>query len=142
MGKITKTLEWLQKQVKKDNNQIQNHKNKTIEEITLKSPQFEKNQLDMPQFSEKYLKDKEEENKPKIMEGYLASLLNLSDSLPFTTLKAEMSFTVDSNTYVKILKEVERIKLGEEVEPELLNIDPTFEVQIGEILVTFILQED
>ena len=135
-------MEWLQKQVKKDNNQIQNHKNKTIEEITLKSPQFEKNQLDMPQFSEKYLKDKEEENKPKIMEGYLASLLNLSDSLPFTTLKAEMSFTVDSNTYVKILKEVERIKLGEEVEPELLNIDPTFEVQIGEILVTFILQED
>ena len=135
-------MEWLQKQVKKDNNQIQNHKNKTIQEITLKSPEFKTNQLDMPQFSEKYLKDKEEESKPKIMEGYLASLLNLSDSLPFTTLKAEMSFTVDSNTYVKILKEVERIKLGEEVEPELLNIDPTFEVQIGEILVTFILQED
>ena len=128
--------------MKKDNNQIQNHKNKTIQEITLKSPEFKTNQLDMPQFSEKYLKDKEEESKPKIMEGYLASLLNLSDSLPFTTLKAEMSFTVDSNTYVKILKEVERIKLGEEVEPELLNIDPTFEVQIGEILVTFILQED
>lgn len=135
-------MEWLQKQVKKDNNQIQNHKNKTIQEIKIKSPEFEKNQVDMPQFSEKYLKDKEEEHKPKIMEGYLTSLLNLSDSLPFTTLKAEMSFTVDSNTYVKILKEVERIKLGEDVEPELLNIDPTFDVQIGDILITFILQTD
>ncbi|GAI16192.1 unnamed protein product [marine sediment metagenome] len=96
----------------------------------------------MPQFSEKYLKEKDEENKPRIMEGYLASLLNLSDKLPFTPLKAEMSFTVDSNTYIKILKEVERIRLGEEAEPELLNIDPTFDVQIGKILVTFILQED
>ena len=53
-----------------------------------------------------------------------------------------MSFTVDSNTYVKILKEVERIKVGEDVEPELLNVDPTFDVQIGEILVTFILGKD
>jgi len=96
----------------------------------------------MPQFSEKYLREKEEDNKPKIMEGYLASLLNLSDNLPFTTLKAEMNFTVDSNTYVKILKEVEKIKLGEEVEPELLNIEPTFDVQIGEILVTFNMKLD
>lgn len=96
----------------------------------------------MPQFSEKYLREKEEDNKPKIMEGYLASLLNLSDNLPFTTLKAEMSFTVESNTYIKILKEVEKIKLGEEVEPELLNVEPTFDVQIGEILVTFIMKLD
>jgi hypothetical protein len=97
----------------------------------------------MPQFSEKYLKEKKEErDAPKVMEGYLVSLLNLSDNLPFTVLKSEMSFTVDSNTYVKILKEVERIKVGEDVEPELLNIDPTFDVQIGEILVTFILGKD
>jgi hypothetical protein len=97
----------------------------------------------MPQFSEKYLREKAEENKPKkIMEGYLASLLNLADNLPFTTLKAEMSFTLDSNTYVKVLKEVERIKMGEDVEPELINIEPTFDVQIGEILVTFVMDTD
>lgn len=97
----------------------------------------------MPQFSEKYLREKAEENKPqKVMEGYLASLLNLADNLPFTTLKAEMSFTLDSNTYVKVLKEVERIKMGEEVEPELINIEPTFDVQIGEILVTFVMDTD
>jgi len=129
--------------VKKDTNQIQNHKSKTIEKIKIELPTFEKNHLDMPQFSEKYLKEKKEErDTPKVMEGYLVSLLNLSDNLPFTVLKSEMSFTVDSNTYVKILKEVERIKVGEDVEPELLNVDPTFDVQIGEILVTFILGKD
>lgn len=124
--------------MKKDNNQILNHKNQTIQEIKKTLPVFEKNKLDMPQFSEKYLKEKEQNEKPKIMEGYLASLLNLSDNLPFTTLQAEMTFTLDSNTYIKVLKEVERIKLGGEVEPELIEIEPTFEVQIGEILVTFI----
>jgi len=132
----------LEKQLKKDNNQVHSHKNKIIQEIKKELPVFEKKVVNMPQFSEKYLKEKDEENKPRIMEGYLASLLNLSDKLPFTPLKAEMSFTVDSNTYIKILKEVERIRLGEEAEPELLNIDPTFDVQIGKILVTFILQED
>ena len=91
----------------------------------------------MPQYSEKYLKEMEEEKKPKIMEGYLASLLKLSDSLPFKSLDSKMTFTLDKNTYIKVLKEVERIKLGEDVEPELLNIESNFEVQIGEILVTF-----
>jgi hypothetical protein len=60
--------------VKKDHNQIHNHKNKTIQEIKQKLPVFEKKQLNMPQFSEKYLKERAEENKPRIMEGYLASL--------------------------------------------------------------------
>jgi len=133
----------LHKQIKKDNQQIQNHKNKTIHNIKEDLPVFEKNKFNMPQFSEKYLREKAEENKPKkVMEGYLASLLNLADNLPFTTLKAEMSFTLDSNTYVKVLKEVERIKMGGEVEPEQINIEPTFDVQIGEILVTFVMDTD
>jgi hypothetical protein len=143
MANITRKLEWLHKQIKKDNQQIQNHKNKTIHKIKEDLPVFEKNKFNMPQFSEKYLREKAEENKPKkVMEGYLASLLNLADNLPFTTLKAEMSFTLDSNTYVKVLKEVERIKMGEDVEPELINIEPTFDVQIGEILVTFVMDTD
>ena len=94
----------------------------------------------MPQFSEKYLREKAEENKPKIMEGYLASLLNLSENLPFQTLDANMTFTLPSNEYVKVLKEVERIKMGEEVEPELINIDPTFDVQVGNISMTFVME--
>ena len=134
-------MEWLQKQVKKDNNQILNHKNKTIQEIKQKLPVFEKKQLNMPQFSEKYLKERAEENKPRIMEGYLASLLNLSENLPFDSVKAEMSFTLKPNEYVKVLKEVERIKLGGEVEPELIKIDPTFNVQVGEVSMNFIMEE-
>ena len=134
-------MEWLQKQVKKDNNQILNHKNKTIQEIKQKLPVFEKKQLNMPQFSEKYLKERAEENKPRIMEGYLASLLNLSENLPFDSVKAEMSFTLIPNEYVKVLKEVERIKLGGEVEPELIKIDPTFNVQVGEVSMNFIMEE-
>ena len=134
-------MEWLQKQVKKDNNQILNHKNKTIQEIKQKLPVLEKKQLNMPQFSEKYLKERAEENKPRIMEGYLASLLNLSENLPFDSVKAEMSFTLKPNEYVKVLKEVERIKLGGEVEPELIKIDPTFNVQVGEISMNFIMEE-
>ena len=134
-------MEWLQKQVKKDNNQILNHKNKTIQEIKQKLPVFEKKQLNMPQFSEKYLKERAEENKPRIMEGYLASLLNLSENLPFDSVKAEMSFTLKANEYVKVLKEVERIKLGGEVEPELIKIDPTFNVQVGEVSMNFIMEE-
>ena len=141
MGQLTKKLEWLQKQVKKDNNQILNHKNKTIQEIKQKLPVFEKKQLNMPQFSEKYLKERAEENKPRIMEGYLASLLNLSENLPFDSVKAEMSFTLKPNEYVKVLKEVERIKLGGEVEPELIKIDPTFNVQVGEVSMNFIMEE-
>ena len=93
-------MEWLQKQVKKDDNQIQNHKNKTIQKIKNELPVFEKNELNMPQFSEKYLREKAEENKPKIMEGYLASLLNLSENLPFQPLDAKMTFTLSSNEYV------------------------------------------
>ncbi len=95
----------------------------------------------MPQFSEKYLKEREEENRPKVMEGYLTSLLNLSENLPFHSVKAEMNFTLEPNEYVKVLREVERIKLGEEVEPELLKIDPTFDVQVGEVLMTFTMEE-
>ena len=97
----------------------------------------------MPQFSEKYLKEREEENKPKskVMEGYLTTLLHLSENLPFNSIKAEMNFTLEPNEYVKVLREVERIKLGEEVEPELLKIDPTFDVQVGEVLMTFTMEE-
>ena len=141
MGQLTKQLEWLQKQVKKDHNQIHNHKNKTIQEIKQELPVFEKQELKMPQFSEKYLKEREEENKPKIMEGYLTTLLYLSENLPFNSIKAEMNFTLEPNEYVKVLREVERIKLGEEVEPELLKIDPTFDVQVGEVLMTFTMEE-
>jgi len=93
----------------------------------------------MPQFSESYINEtRGTHQKPKMMEGYLTSLLNLSDNLPFDTLKADMVFTVDKNTYVKILKEVERIKLGGEIEPELLEIEPSFDVEVGEISFTFI----
>tara|TARA_R100000951_G_scaffold79203_1_gene67188 strand:- start:2321 stop:2704 length:384 start_codon:yes stop_codon:yes gene_type:complete len=127
--------------VKKDHSQIQNHKNKTIREIKQELPVFEKQELNMPQFSEKYLKEREEENRPKVMEGYLTSLLNLSENLPFHSVKAEMNFTLEPNEYVKVLREVERIKLGEEVEPELLKIDPTFDVQVGEVLMTFTMEE-
>ena len=127
--------------MKKDHNQIQNHKNKTIQEIKQELPVFEKQELKMPQFSEKYLREREEENKPKIMEGYLTTLLYLSENLPFNSVKAEMNFTLEPNEYVKVLREVERIKLGEEVEPELLKIDPTFDVQVGEVLMTFIMEE-
>lgn len=141
MGQLTQKLEWLQKQVKKDHSQIQNHKNKTIREIKQELPVFEKQELNMPQFSEKYLKEREEENRPKVMEGYLTSLLNLSENLPFHSVKAEMNFTLEPNEYVKVLREVERIKLGEEVEPELLKIDPTFDVQVGEVLMTFTMEE-
>ena len=133
-------MEWLHRQVKKDNNQIQNHKNKTIHEIKKELPVFKKNKLNMPQFSEKYLRERAEENKPKIMEGYLASLLNLSENLPFQTMEAKMTFTLPSNDYVKVLKEVERIKMGGEVEPELLTIDPTFDVQVGNISMTFVME--
>ena len=140
MEKITRKLEWLQKQVKKDNNQIQNHKNKTIQKIKKELPVFNKNELNMPQFSEKYLREKAEENKPKIMEGYLASLLNLSENLPFQTLDANMTFTLPPNEYVKVLKEVERIKMGGEIEPELINVDPTFDVQVGNISMTFVME--
>ena len=133
-------MEWLHRQVKKDNNQIQNHKNKTIHEIKKELPVFKKNKLNMPQFSEKYLRERAEENKPKIMEGYLASLLNLSENLPFQTMEAKMTFTLPSNEYVKVLKEVERIKMGGEVEPELLTIDPTFDVQVGNISMTFVME--
>jgi len=133
-------LEWLHRQVKKDNNQIQNHKNKTIHEIKKELPVFKKNKLNMPQFSEKYLRERAEENKPKIMEGYLASLLNLSENLPFQTMEAKMTFTLPSNDYVKVLKEVERIKMGGEIEPELLTIDPTFDVQVGNISMTFVME--
>jgi len=133
-------LEWLHRQVKKDNNQIQNHKNKTIHEIKKELPVFKKNKLNMPQFSEKYLRERAEENKPKIMEGYLASLLNLSENLPFQTMEAKMTFTLPSNEYVKVLKEVERIKMGGEIEPELLTIDPTFDVQVGNISMTFVME--
>lgn len=130
-------MEWLHRQITKDEKKILDHKNKIIKEIKKDSPLLEKNNLNMPQYSEKYLKEMEEEKKPKIMEGYLASLLKLSDSLPFKSLDSKMTFTLDKNTYIKVLKEVERIKLGEDVEPELLNIESNFEVQIGEILVTF-----
>ena len=133
-------MEWLHRQVKKDNNQIQNHKNKTIHEIKKELPVFKKNKLNMPQFSEKYLRERAEENKPKIMEGYLASLLNLSENLPFQTMEAKMTFTLPSNEYVKVLKEVERIKMGGEIEPELLTIDPTFDVQVGNISMTFVME--
>lgn len=133
-------MEWLHRQVKKDNNQIQNHKNKTIHEIKKELPVFKKNKLNMPQFSEKYLRERAEENKPKIMEGYLASLLNLSENLPFQTMEAKMTFTLPSNDYVKVLKEVERIKMGGEIEPELLTIDPTFDVQVGNISMTFVME--
>lgn len=137
MENITRKLEWLHRQITKDEKKILDHKNKIIKEIKKDSPLLEKNNLNMPQYSEKYLKEMEEEKKPKIMEGYLASLLKLSDSLPFKSLDSKMTFTLDKNTYIKVLKEVERIKLGEDVEPELLNIESNFEVQIGEILVTF-----
>jgi len=93
----------------------------------------------MPQFSESYINEtRGTHQKPTMMEGYLTSLLNLSDNLPFDALKADMVFTVDKNTYVKILKEVERIKLGGEIEPELLEIEPSFDVEVGEISFTFI----
>ena len=51
-----------------------------------------------------------------------------------------MTFTLPSNEYVKVLKEVERIKAGGEVEPELINIDPTFDVQVGNISMTFVME--
>lgn len=140
MGNITKSLQWLQKQIKNDDNQILNHKNKTIQKIKKELPVFDKQKLNMPQFSERYLKEKAEENKPKIMEGYLASLLNLSDNLPFQPTKAEMNFTLTTNTYVKVLKEVERIKLGEEA--EIIDIPPSFDVEINEIKVTFTLEDN
>jgi hypothetical protein len=140
MGNITKSLQWLQKQIKNDDNQILNHKNKTIQKIKKELPVFDKQKLNMPQFSERYLKEKAEENKPKIMEGYLASLLNLSDNLPFQPTKAEMNFTLTTNTYVKVLKEVERIKLGEEA--EIIDIPPYFDVEINEIKVTFTLEDN
>jgi len=117
-----------------------NHKNKTIQKIKKELPVFDKQELNMPQFSERYLKEKAEENKPKIMEGYLASLLNLSDNLPFKSTKAEMNFTLTTNTYVKVLKEVERIKLGEEA--EIIDIPPSFDVEINEIKVTFTLEDN
>jgi hypothetical protein len=140
MGNITKSLQWLQKQIKNDDSQILNHKNKTIQKIKKELPVFDKQKLNMPQFSERYLKEKAEENKPKIMEGYLASLLNLSDNLPFQPTKAEMNFTLTTNTYVKVLKEVERIKLGEEA--EIIDIPPYFDVEINEIKVTFTLEDN
>jgi len=140
MGNITKNLQWLQKQIKNDDSQILNHKNKTIQKIKKELPVFDKQKLNMPQFSERYLKEKAEENKPKIMEGYLASLLNLSDNLPFKSTKAEMNFTLTTNTYVKVLKEVERIKLGEEA--EIIDIPPSFDVEINEIKVTFTLEDN
>ena len=140
MGNITKSLQWLQKQIKNDDSQILNHKNKTIQKIKNELPVFDKQKLNMPQFSERYLKEKAEENKPKIMEGYLASLLNLSDNLPFQPTKAEMNFTLTTNTYVKVLKEVERIKLGEEA--EIIDIPPSFDVEINEIKVTFTLEDN
>lgn len=140
MGNITKSLQWLQKQIKNDDSQILNHKNKTIQKIKKELPVFDKQELNMPQFSERYLKEKAEENKPKIMEGYLASLLNLSDNLPFKSTKAEMNFTLTTNTYVKVLKEVERIKLGEEA--EIIDIPPSFDVEINEIKVTFTLEDN
>jgi hypothetical protein len=140
MGNITKSLQWLQKQIKNDDSQILNHKNKTIQKIKKELPVFDKQKLNMPQFSERYLKEKAEENKPKIMEGYLASLLNLSDNLPFQPTKAEMNFTLTTNTYVKVLKEVERIKLGEEA--EIIDIPPSFDVEINEIKVTFTLEDN
>jgi len=140
MGNITKSLQWLQKQIKNDDSQILNHKNKTIQKIKKELPVFDKQKLNMPQFSERYLKEKAEENKPKIMEGYLASLLNLSDNLPFKSTKAEMNFTLTTNTYVKVLKEVERIKLGEEA--EIIDIPPSFDVEINEIKVTFTLEDN
>ena len=64
-----------------------------------------------------------------------------SENLPFDSVKAEMSFTLKPNEYVKVLKEVERIKLGGEVEPELIKIDPTFNVQVGEVSMNFIMEE-
>ena len=140
MGNITKSLQWLQKQIKNDDSQILNHKNKTIQKIKKELPVFDKQELNMPQFSERYLREKAEENKPKIMEGYLASLLNLSDNLPFKPTKAEMNFTLTTNTYVKVLKEVERIKLGEEA--EIIDIPPSFDVEINEIKVTFTLEDN
>jgi hypothetical protein len=121
--------------VEKDKKQVQNHKNNTINEIKKGLPTLNQNKLNMPQYSEKYLKEIEEVNKPKI-------ILNLSENLPFEPISSTMSFTLESNTYVKVLREVERIKLGGEIEPELLKIEPTFDVQIGEILVTFIMQKD
>ena len=68
-------MEWLHRQIKKDEKKILDHKNKIIKEIKKDSPLLEKNNLNMPQYSEKYLKEMEEEKKPKIMEGYLVSLL-------------------------------------------------------------------
>ncbi len=100
----------------------------------------------MPQFSENYINETQgkpkdsSEDKPNMMEGYLSSLLSISDNLPFKTIKADMVFTLEKNTYVKILKEVERIKLGGDIEPEILEITPTFEVEVNEISFTFIMQ--
>mgnify|MGYP003129504030 CR=1 FL=1 len=102
----------------------------------------------MPQFSKRYVNESQGPqtgtvgDKSNLMEGYLASLLNLSDNLPFETLQADMVFTVDKNTYIKILKEVERIKLGGEIEPELLEIEPSFDVEVGEISFTFIMNTE
>jgi len=122
----------------KDQKEINKYKKNVLKDIKKNRKEEIKNTNDiMPQFSERYMKETEES--PKMMEGYLASLLNLSDGLPFKTLKADMVFTLDKNTYIKILKEVERIKLGGEVEPELLEIEPTFDVEVGEISFTFIL---
>jgi len=124
----------------KDQKEINNYKKNVLKDIKKNNKEGIRNTNEiMPQFSERYLK--EMESKPKMMEGYLVSLLNLSDGLPFKTLKADMVFTLDKNTYIKILKEVERIKLGEEVEPELLEIEPTFDVEVGDISFTFILED-
>lgn len=129
----------LNRQLKKDQKEINNYKKNILKDIKTNSKGEIKNTNEtMPQFSEQYINERKET--PKMMEGYLASLLNLSDGLPFKTLKADMVFTLDKNTYIKILKEVERIKLGEEVEPELIEIEPTFDVEVGEISFTFILE--
>jgi len=42
MGNITKSLQWLQKQIKNDDSQILNHKNKTIQKIKKELPVFDK----------------------------------------------------------------------------------------------------
>ena len=126
----------------KDEKEIKKYKSTVLKSIKQSSKDKIKNtNKPMPQFSEKYIEEtKGEKESPKMMEGYLASLLNLSDNLPFKTLNADMVFTLDKNTYIKILKEVERIKVGEDVEPELLEIEPSFDVEVGEISFTFVMQ--
>lgn len=147
MAQLTKELQLLNRQQNKEQKEINRHKNSILLNIKKNSKETIKNtNTEMPQFSENYINETQGkpkdsfEDKPNLMEGYLSSLLNISDSLPFKTIKADMVFTLEKNTYVKILKEVERIKLGGDIEPEILEITPTFEVEVNEISFTFIMQ--